>query len=165
MNPAEDLLSQLRDIQLPGDPSWWPPAPGWWLVGLAVISLSYIVIDRILKWRRLTAPSRKFVTAMKCLPTHDPGQSQQNLTAISRLTRQYAITRFGRDRTAGLTGTKWLGFLDQSSNSKSFSRGPGAVLAYGPYKQPTKHDLEGLKRILEAWARETRKYSRQGNRN
>jgi len=163
MNPTEDLLSQLRDIQLPSDPSWWPPAPGWWLVALSVVGLSYIIFSKIAKWRRLTAPSRKFVSAIRKLPTHDPARSQQNLNAISRLTRQYAITRFGRNRVAGLTGSKWLVFLDQSSKSKSFSHGPGTVLASGPYKQPAKYDLDGLKRILEAWARETRNISGQGD--
>jgi hypothetical protein len=28
---------QLRDIHLPAEPAWWPPAPGWW--ALAVIAL------------------------------------------------------------------------------------------------------------------------------
>jgi hypothetical protein len=33
MNPEE---LDLRDIQLPDAPGWWPPAPGWWLL-LAVL--------------------------------------------------------------------------------------------------------------------------------
>jgi hypothetical protein len=39
----------LRDIHLPAEPSWWPPAPGWWLLAvlalLALAGLAWI-------WRR-----------------------------------------------------------------------------------------------------------------
>ena len=34
----------LRDIHLPADPSWWPPAPGWWLLGaMALLAIAGIV--------------------------------------------------------------------------------------------------------------------------
>ena len=39
----------LRDIHLPAEPSWWPPAPGWWL--LAVIVLAVLVVA-VWTWRR-----------------------------------------------------------------------------------------------------------------
>ena len=29
----------LRDIHLPGDISWWPPAIGWWIVAALIILL------------------------------------------------------------------------------------------------------------------------------
>ncbi len=39
----------LRDIHLPADPSWWPPAPGWWLLAvLALVALAFFVWG----WRR-----------------------------------------------------------------------------------------------------------------
>ena len=28
----ENPLQQLRDVHLPLEPGWWPPAPGWWLL-------------------------------------------------------------------------------------------------------------------------------------
>lgn len=40
----------LRDIHLPADPSWWPPAPGWWLLA-ALVLLAIVVAVRV--WRRL----------------------------------------------------------------------------------------------------------------
>ena len=39
----------LRDIHLPADPAWWPPAPGWWLLaGLALVALVVVAWA----WRR-----------------------------------------------------------------------------------------------------------------
>lgn len=40
---------ELRDIHLPAEPSWWPPAPGWWvLAGLLLVAL----LAGVWLWRR-----------------------------------------------------------------------------------------------------------------
>lgn len=39
----------LRDIHLPAQPSWWPPAPGWWLLGTLVL---VAIVVMIWIWRR-----------------------------------------------------------------------------------------------------------------
>lgn len=40
---------ELRDIHLPAEPSWWPPAPGWWmLAGLLLLAL----LAGVWRWRR-----------------------------------------------------------------------------------------------------------------
>jgi len=47
MDPAlqEQLLQQLNDIAAPNAISWWPLAPGWWLliilVLLSLVALAY----------------------------------------------------------------------------------------------------------------------------
>ena len=61
----------LRDIHLPAEPSWWPPAPGWWL--LAVLALLVIVVV-LWAWRRHRRVR---------------GREQQVLDELDQLVRQH----------------------------------------------------------------------------
>jgi hypothetical protein len=61
----------LRDIHLPAEPSWWPPAPGWWL--LSVLVLVVIALAAWI-WRR----QRRL-----------RGQRQQVFDELDRLVRQH----------------------------------------------------------------------------
>ncbi len=45
-NPAG--APELRDIHVPADPSWWPPAPGWWLLAVLLLAMLFAVA---LVWR------------------------------------------------------------------------------------------------------------------
>ncbi|MEL0036507.1 MAG: DUF4381 domain-containing protein, partial [Gammaproteobacteria bacterium] len=44
-----DPLANLRDIHLPGDVSWWPLAPGWWILIVVVIA---VLVWSLLQWRK-----------------------------------------------------------------------------------------------------------------
>ena len=45
-------LSNLRDLAEPGPVSWWPLAPGWWvLTGVLVITLAVATFRRLKKYR------------------------------------------------------------------------------------------------------------------
>ena len=48
---SEELLEQLADIHLPIDISYWPPAPGWWFLGLLCLA-AIIYLTRNYLFRR-----------------------------------------------------------------------------------------------------------------
>jgi hypothetical protein len=54
-----DALSELADIRMPGEVSYWPLAPGWWILAALLLALAvYGVIrlrKRLLLQKRLNA--------------------------------------------------------------------------------------------------------------
>ena len=101
-------LAQLAPDHAPAPPNIWPPAPGWWL--LAVLTLTAIAL--LIRWWR--DPQRRARrTALKELQrirTSD-GDGAAVARAIQNLLRRYALTVFGRQTIARLTGEAWLQFV------------------------------------------------------
>ena len=73
------LLQQLHDIHPAAEPSWWPPAPGWWLLAALLLALlAYGVHRWRVRQRRLAplrAAERELSAALQngCRPTWRAG--------------------------------------------------------------------------------------------
>jgi len=145
MNPD---LSQLRDIHLPAPVSWWPPAPGWWLLaaillGLIIIGYWLIRRHRINRWRR---------QALAQLAQLKAGEDATVAAQLSVLLRRVAISRYPQAKVAALTGEAWLTFLDDTLDSGTpFQTGPGRALVTGPYTAEAEIDAPALLSLAERW--------------
>lgn len=149
--PLPNPLLELRDIHLPGEPSMWPLAIGWWIVIallIALLVLTYFAIKKIRQSRKFKKYQvevlQQFTVledALKNKPTN------QTVAKINTLLRQIAINTYPREDTASLTGTDWLRFLDESGNTSNFMQGEGKVLIEAPYQNSvlTKTSLKSLK--------------------
>jgi hypothetical protein len=150
----------LKDIHLPGAISWWPPAPGWWLLPILLATLivaGRLIYKRItLKTARKTA--QKLLKALRQQPTDDP---LQTLIALSALLRRTAISIDGRNGVAELRGEAWLEYLDRALPDAPFTQGIGRCLADGHYRQslPTDVDIESLLALCERWLKASGKKS------
>jgi len=132
MNPGAAL--DLRDIHLPAEPSWWPPAPGWWLLALIVIALLVYLGRRLLGIRRRHRQRRHLLRALADVRKAHPltTDAPAALAAASELLRR-ACRRHAPDALT-LQGEAWLQFLDDDREDAPFSRGPGRLLLDGPYR-------------------------------
>ena len=121
-NPSD--LSNLRDIALPPEVSLWPPAPGWWIVGVAALATMAILAVAAIARHRRNAYRRE---ALGQLDTVDPG-------SISTVLKRTALAAWPREQVAALTGTAWLAFLDRTGRTTVFTAGDGRhieTLAFG----------------------------------
>jgi hypothetical protein len=155
MNPTD--LSELRDIHLPDAVSWWPPAPGWWiLVGLVVAGIFALWL-RYRSHYRERAAIRGFQAAASALA----GGAEPVLCVqrISMILRRFAMTLEARSPVAGLTGEDWLRFLDSRWTREEFSAGAGRVLIFGPYAPAGRisaSDVGALSQLCISWVRAQR---------
>jgi len=153
-------IDGLRDIRGLDAVSWWPLAPGWWIVLAAVIALAVVAV----LWRRF-APVMTFgrprdwrVDARRLLrdlrrrlPALD---ARDAITEFSELMRRIAMARTARDECAGLAGAQWLQWLTERDPQGFDWNEYGRLLTEVPYAPPgTQVDADDLRRLLDAAGR------------
>jgi hypothetical protein len=160
MNGEPASALQLRDIHLPGDAPFWPPAPGWWLLAAILIALMMWGVVLAVRHYRIHRRRARVMAALARLETElDRERTPEMLASISILLRRLALTRYPRERIAPLSGAAWLAFLDESGGDGRFGNGPGKVLASGPYQRalPAEFDVAELSTLVRVWVRKNTK--------
>lgn len=155
MNPAAvQPALELRDIHLPGAPSLWPPAPGWWLLAVLVVALLAFGIPTLLRRRHIRLQRERLLAEFSTLQAGlAREQSPQALANIGELLRRLALERYPRGEVAALNGGAWLRFLDATGGAGGFADGPGRVLADGPYRRrlAPDFDAEAFVALVRGW--------------
>jgi len=150
MNDTAALLAELRDIVPPAEPSFWPPAAGWWLAA----ALAIAVIMALWLWIKWTLKHAARKDALRQLRAISDLPPQTAAIELSFLMRRAAMTSFPRSEVAGLIGQEWLEFLDRSGNTSQFSSGPGQLLADAPYqsaKDKSAQDCTAVITLCRQW--------------
>jgi len=154
----EALLAQLRD-PLPPLVSWWPLAPGWWILAGLLLGLALLLVlgrlwrrrHRQRAWQRQARAElgnlRVALSAASKLPDTS---SKEVLSAASVLTRRVLLAVLPRARVAALHGDAWLHTLDSLAGGRQFTDGPGRWLATGPFQRQPALDDNDLSRLLDA---------------
>lgn len=144
MNP--DLSGRLRDIHGLDAVPWWPLAPGWWLLALLGLVLLFALFTLLRNLRRYPAGSwrRQAWKQLRDLRQQAYRMPAQQLAGeLSQLMRRIAIARLGRSRAAGLSGERWLQWLQQHDPSGFAWSNHGLALLTLPYAPPRDNGDDG----------------------
>ncbi|WP_027896056.1 DUF4381 domain-containing protein [Zestomonas thermotolerans] len=158
-----NLLDRLEPLIAPPPVSWWPPAPGWWLLVTLLPLLAWLL------WRLRTRLPRRQTKA--AAPELDPLR-QAALDELARLRRPYdepagpwlqqlnellkrlCRSHYPNDPCHTLSGRAWLAFLDTRCPAAGLTR--WMVLVEGAYRPQCRLDdkaVDGLYQAVEIWIR------------
>lgn len=151
MNPQTPDLA-LRDIHLPDSVSWWPPAPGWWIVmGLCLlIALLFIWLKK--RSQKIILPHevrKEFEQLLQSYEQHANGQ--QLLRDLNALLRRTVLSYYPRKNVAGLTGKAWIRQLHLLSHTAVFDADTQSLLTQGAYMATAPANLQPLIEQLRNW--------------
>jgi hypothetical protein len=155
----QDLLQQLRDIHLPADPSWWPPAPGWWLLALILITLLVWCVRRLLRAWRQRQPiklARGYYADVYTAFTRGEIDGGAYLHQTNELLKRLYIHGVGDDTARSANDADWLEYLDARSGSESFTSGPGRQLGNQRFRPAPEADPDALHPIITRLLRDAR---------
>jgi hypothetical protein len=147
MNEAATSLDRLHGIVLPPEVSWWPLAPGWYVVGGILAILILFFVHRAWKHWRADAYRRAALRELA---------SAKDAATIAELLRRTALAAAPRPVIATKTGAAWLDWL----NSQCREIMPGTVreqLTVGVYRRPAADcEVAELREYAARWIRHHR---------
>lgn len=158
---SSELLNQLRDIHLPEPVSWWPPAPGWWILAALLVAAGIFTTIRI---RRVLHRQRVLAFALaeldRCHATFTERLTAQANADAARLDfvndvnavlRRVALTHFPEAGIASLGGTAWVDFIKQKGDASAVTEDLANALGSGRFQPRCDVDVEALRAFSRSW--------------
>ncbi len=157
---SDNQLKALADIHLPDQISWWPPAPGWWIVFFITLLLIYLAYKIIKKKLHQAKYKKRAKYELQTISRF--WKKQQNLIAtssrLSILVRRIALADISLDNSkqnnifpannalhnnrrqiASLSDQQWLLYLEQQPGLAQCSKLYREILLQLPYQDPMIH--------------------------
>ena len=163
MNQAASLQN-LNDIVVPAAVGWWPPAPGWYLLGGLLLALTVYIG---LRWWRARRENRYRRAALTALQSIREQPEPQRLRQLPALLKRTALSRWPRERVAALSGDAWHRFLDETAGKTLFTGTAGQALDRLAYSGSARLDLSrdeiaGVMAAADYWLRHHRYQGGEG---
>lgn len=104
-------LTNLRDLALPQVVSFWPPAPGIWILGAACAAVLAIILWRAVQRYRALAYRRAAIAELEALGGEIDRGGPTSVAHVSAILKRVAMVDYGRELVAPLSGEAWADFV------------------------------------------------------
>lgn len=149
---ATQLLNQMHNIKEPDPVSWWPLAPGWWLlIGLTAALLCWLAYKLV----RRAKQNRYRKEALALLAKVAAQPEQHSVTDINEIIKRTALHAYPRERPeiARNYGERWVQWLNSKCSAPVITGTAADALAHDTYKAdasaPLKTSLEAARRWVQ----------------
>ena len=135
-------LSRLHDIVVPPPISWWPLAPGWYvLLGMLLLSAAWLGL-RLYRHYTANHYRRQALAELQRLQplSRQFGGLSVAMGQVMELLKRTAFVTYPREQIASLNGVDWWKFRDQSIGSTVFVQSVGPTLERLTYGNPFETD-------------------------
>ena len=149
---AQDPLAALPPLALPEPVSWWPPAPGWWLLGVAGLLIASWLAARLWQHYRHGQAKRHCLRMLaKIYGDYDTHQSAQRyLAELNQLIKRFCLHYYPGHELAPLHGEPLLIELDHINGTPLLNSTIGQQLL-GTYQPNPQVDAQQLHQLLRQW--------------
>jgi len=154
-----DLLQQLRDLHLPADPAWWPPAPGWWLLALMLLCGVVMLVRFLLRLHRSRQPfreARRLYAELHARYRAGTIDAKAYLHGSNELLKRLVIFGIRAPEARRANDENWLALLDALSDSTAFTEGPGRALGNQRFSASPQVDVESLHPVVSRFLAQAR---------
>lgn len=118
-----EALARLKDIHLPAPVSWWPLAPGWYLLFIITAICVGILCHRIYKRYVYALPKKQALVLLNTYMQHyeKDKDARKICSHISELLKRVALVYYPRSKVASVYGEGWIAFLNETSKGIEFN--------------------------------------------
>ena len=156
---SDELLEQLADIHLPIDISYWPPAPGWWFLGLLCLAAITYLTRNYLFRRHLQKVCKAALAELDdCYKQFSMTNSQNNndlkiryINKVNSILKRVALVHYPHSRVAGLGGRDWVDFIKEKGDSTLLDNETAEALGFGRFQAKCEYDADTLNELGHAW--------------
>lgn len=163
MTPQIDL-SGLKGLHFPPEPSFFPPAWGWWVI--AVFLLCFFLILFFIINRIISAPKYYALRELDRLQNEIKNPVLLG-REISKLLKRIVLIRFPNERLATLSAEEWESFL-KNRLPDVFSSQQANFIAFSTFLPDNKVKIVDVKALTDQtrlWIKRIFKGKNNGNQN
>lgn len=121
---AQAPTLELRDIHLPGDPSMWPFALGWWFLIIIVCIVLYFVIRKMAQLRQQKHMINLLQNELTNIRNDFKKHNNKHTLAghVSALLNRFVKYVLNDSIATSLTGKDWINYLNSRVKSEVFNK-------------------------------------------